>query len=220
MRPPEPRSRRQRPTKPPLTRTLIVTTALEIVRSHGLSALTMRALAKRLDTGAAALYVYFSDRQALIDAMIDTALADVDIPAAATPWAVRIESLAMSTLEALTRYPGLASSLVGRVPSATAVLRISEAHLAVLHDAGLDDATAALAVDALNAMVVAQAMEIGDFESLDGPAHLRQAEDSLARIDPGTFPHLYRIAGTAMGPSPLQRARWSIRTLIAGMSHP
>ena len=69
-------------------------------------------------------------------------------------------------------------------------------------------------------MVVAQAMEIGDFESLDGPAHLRQAEDSLARIDPGTFPHLYRIAGTAMGPSPLQRARWSIRTLIAGMSHP
>lgn len=55
MRTTDPRSRRQRPAKPLLSRATIVTTALEIVRTDGLGALTMRTLARRLDTGPSAL---------------------------------------------------------------------------------------------------------------------------------------------------------------------
>lgn len=219
MRSPEPRSRRHRPAKPPLSRDLITSTALGLISAHGLEALTMRALAQELDTGAAALYVYVRNRQALIDAMIDTALADVAIPGDLdAPWQHKLEAAAMGMVEALTRYPGLASGLVGRVPSAPSVLRISEAYLGILVQAGLDDLTCALAIDSLNSTVAAQATELDAFRAINGAARLDEAEGMLASLDPEAFPHLRGLSRTAMATGPLERARWTIRALIAGIA--
>jgi AcrR family transcriptional regulator len=51
--PPVPRSRRERPAKPPLSRDAIVAAALEIAAAEGVEALSMRRLAQALDTGPA-----------------------------------------------------------------------------------------------------------------------------------------------------------------------
>src|SRR4051794_14333618 len=64
-RPPAPRSRRERPAKPPLSREAIVAAALDIARTEGVEALSMRRVAQALDTGAASLYVYVADRREL-----------------------------------------------------------------------------------------------------------------------------------------------------------
>jgi AcrR family transcriptional regulator len=48
-----PRSRRDRPAKPALSREAIVDAGLAIVREEGIDALTMRRLAQALDTGPA-----------------------------------------------------------------------------------------------------------------------------------------------------------------------
>ena len=60
-----PRSRRARPAKTALSRETIVDTALDIVRSEGIDALTMRRLAQALDTGPASLYVYVANQAEL-----------------------------------------------------------------------------------------------------------------------------------------------------------
>ena len=54
-------SRRNRPAKAPLSRDLIVSTALEILERDGLSGLSLRRIATALDTGAASLYVYLAN---------------------------------------------------------------------------------------------------------------------------------------------------------------
>ena len=72
---PSPRSRRDRPAKPALSREAIVDAALAIVREEGIDALTMRHLAQALDTGPASLYVYVANRDELWELLFDAALA-------------------------------------------------------------------------------------------------------------------------------------------------
>src|SRR3954469_16951746 len=77
---PPPSSRRARPAKPALSRDLIVDTALELLRTEGYEATSMRRVAQALDTGPASLYVYVANRDELLDLMLDRAIAQVPLP--------------------------------------------------------------------------------------------------------------------------------------------
>ena len=216
----EPRSRHWGASKVPLTRQFIVDTALGIITERGSDALTMRSLAQKLETGPATLYAYFSSRQSLVDALVDNVLSDVEIPDAqdGMDWHDQLETLAMRSVESLMKFPGLSTGMVGRVPSADALLRISEAYLRILIDSGHDEGTSLLAVDVLNSVVITEANEISAFERTAGDEHLNEAESALSGLDPEKFPHLSRLSHMAMQPTPSERARWAIRTFIQGLA--
>src|ERR1700753_2787597 len=76
---PRPRLTPDRPAKFPWGEEWIVDGALRIVRDEGVDAVTMRRLATELDTGPASLYVYFSGRDALLNAMLDRVAAMVPL---------------------------------------------------------------------------------------------------------------------------------------------
>ena len=46
----------------------------------------MRGLAKSLGFGAMSLYNHVSDKDDLIDAMVDTVAAEIEVPEPGTPW--------------------------------------------------------------------------------------------------------------------------------------
>lgn len=206
-------------SKIPLTRQLIVDCALKIITERGFGGLTMRSIAQKLQTGPAALYVYFNNRQSLVDALINSALAEVKIPDAegGVAWDTQLEALAMRTVESLVRYPGLSTGMVGRVPSADELLRISETYLKILLDSGHDEITSLLAVDVLNSIVIAEANEITTFEATLGKDHLDEAENALSRLDPEEFSRLSRLSHVAMLSTPSERAQWAIHTFIRGL---
>ncbi|MEU1133299.1 TetR/AcrR family transcriptional regulator C-terminal domain-containing protein, partial [Streptomyces sp. NPDC005900] len=52
-----------------LDRTRVARTALDLLNETGLEGLTLRAIARRLDVQAPALYWHFKDKQALLDEM-------------------------------------------------------------------------------------------------------------------------------------------------------
>src|SRR3954453_19067426 len=76
--PPAPRSRRERPAKPPLSRDALVAAALEIARTEGVDAVSMRRVAQALDTGPASLYVYVADRDELHELLFDAAIGRIE----------------------------------------------------------------------------------------------------------------------------------------------
>src|SRR6201999_2785881 len=82
VQPGEPRSRRERPAKPALTRPGIVAAAVEIMRTEGLPKVTVRRLAQDLDTGPASLYVYFRNTAELHAAILDELLGTIPAPVA------------------------------------------------------------------------------------------------------------------------------------------
>ncbi|WP_210651623.1 TetR/AcrR family transcriptional regulator C-terminal domain-containing protein [Nocardioides sp. SYSU D00065] len=65
------------PSREPLTRERIVAAALDFIDAHGLPGLTMRRLGERLGVEAMALYRYVPSKEELLDAVVDTLVADV-----------------------------------------------------------------------------------------------------------------------------------------------
>ncbi|MEU4649366.1 GNAT family N-acetyltransferase [Nocardia fluminea] len=158
-----PVSRRARPAKVPLSRDLVIETGLRILDTEGSAALTMRRVAKELDTGAASLYVYVAHRDDLLTAMLDHVLSQVEVPTEGD-WRARVTQLVDSAIEALGRHDGLALVAFGRFPTTEHALGLIEQLLALLREAGLDPATATWAVDLIYRHIAAESVQRGGDE--------------------------------------------------------
>jgi AcrR family transcriptional regulator len=76
---PEVQSRRTRPAKPPLSRDAIVEEALRQITAEDGGAMSLRKIAKALDTGPASLYAYVNDLTELQALVLDRALEAVKV---------------------------------------------------------------------------------------------------------------------------------------------
>ena len=120
--------------KPSLSRDDFVRVALEFVNDHDMSELTIRALGKQLGVDATALYRHFPKKESLLDAMLDSVLAEVAAtpdPEGASP---RESVLAILTNVRMTfrAHPNLASAYVsatGDFPSGLTLTRRVCQHL-------------------------------------------------------------------------------------------
>src|ERR1700735_3613304 len=114
----EPVSRRGGPIRPRASRTAIVEAALAVADRQGLDAVSMRRVADELETGASALYVYIQNRDDLLDAMFDHAMAAV--AGAYLPegkWRERLASLLLKSISTASGHGGLARVALTTVPS-------------------------------------------------------------------------------------------------------
>src|SRR3954447_1512882 len=146
--PTEPVSRRARAAKAPLSRAVIVEAGLAILDAEGMDALTMRRVGQELDTGAASLYVYVKNRDALLKAMLDEALTHVEIPARSEGgWRERLALLIERTTAEMARHPRLALVAFGDIPTSRPFLVIADAMIGMLREGGLDDPAIAWADD-------------------------------------------------------------------------
>lgn len=165
-----PVSRRARPAKVPLSRDLVIETGLRILDTEGSAALTMRRVAKELDTGAASLYVYVAHRDDLLAGMLDHVLSQVPAPAAGD-WRARVTQLAENAIEALGRHDGLALVAFGRSQATEHVLGLTEQLRALLREGGVRPATATWAVELVYRHIVAES--VARAEAADGDARTR-----------------------------------------------
>jgi AcrR family transcriptional regulator len=169
-----PRSRRDRPAKPALSRDAIVEAGLEIVREEGIDALTMRRLAQALDTGPASLYVYVANRGELWELLFDAAIAAVETePTDPERWREQLHALAARIVDVMAvRYPGIAKLAMTHIPSGENAMRITESMLSLLKAGGVSDQAAAYAADLLSTYVNAIAYEHSTYRDVhEDPEH-------------------------------------------------
>src|SRR5512133_3166426 len=143
-----PRSRRDRPAKPALSRDAIVDAALQIVRAEGIDALSMRRLAQALDTGPASLYVYVAKQAELWELLFDAALASVTTePTDPERWREQLHELATRMVHMMAvEYPGMARLAMAHIPVGDNAMRVVESMLSLLKAGGVSDQSAAYAV--------------------------------------------------------------------------
>ncbi|MFB9370984.1 TetR/AcrR family transcriptional regulator [Kitasatospora sp. NPDC001664] len=216
----EPRSRRERPAKPALSRRWIVETAVRIMRDEGLEKVTMRRLAQELDTGPASLYVYVANTAELHAAVLDDLLGTVDLTAPRAEegdWHGQLTAVLLGYALALFEHPQLARSALVARPSGENYLRLVERVLALLAHSGAPTAQVAWGADVLLQQATAAAAEhstrAGD------PARQRDWEaltHALETVDPATHPairaHMPALVGGAGA-----RLAWSVQALINGV---
>ena len=141
-----PRARRaaRRPSaRETLSRERIVEAALVEAAARG--EFTMRALGLRLGVDPMAAYRHFSDKEALVDAMVDAALAEFHPPGpnVRDPLA-ELQRMARDFRTALRRHPGISDRVaISRTVVGPHTLKLAEATLERLSALGLDPDEAA-----------------------------------------------------------------------------
>jgi AcrR family transcriptional regulator len=212
----EPRSRRERPAKAALTRRGIVAAAVEVMRAEGLDRVTMRRLAKELDTGPASLYVYFRNTAQLHVAVLDELLGSVDLAPveAAGDWRERLEAVLASYTLVLFEYPSLAQSAVTARPSGENYLKLVESILALLDEGGVPPQQASWGVDLLLQLATATAAEHAGGEDLE---QWDEVGSALRAVRSESHPRIAALGEDLLsGPGPA-RTSWGIRVLINGV---
>jgi AcrR family transcriptional regulator len=153
-----------------LSRELITATALDVVARDGLAALSMRRLAQELDVWPMSVYRHFRDKEDLLDAVAAAGADDVALPAGKQLSAFAAEARAL-----LERQP---SDLRRRALTSAGLLRLGDAAVEALTEAGVPSAEAAIAWRTVLAYVV------GSIE-IDGEADA--FEEGLERVLRGTI---------------------------------
>jgi AcrR family transcriptional regulator len=134
-------ARPSRGPKPALTREDVVQAAISIADRRGLAALTMQAVAEKLGFTAMALYRYFPNKEALVDAVVD---AGMGLPPRSTEpnadWRRQLEGWAHAKRAMLTARPWLADLPFVAAPHGPNWLSWVDAAVGALSGAGLNAA--------------------------------------------------------------------------------
>jgi AcrR family transcriptional regulator len=119
-------TRRSERREDALSRERIVDAAIELLDDEGETGLTFRALARRLETGAGAIYWHVTNKSELLVAAGDDVVARAmgEALASATPHEA-IRRIAVGVFEAIDAHPWVGAQL-SRAPWPTATLQIFE----------------------------------------------------------------------------------------------
>lgn len=212
-------SRRERPAKPALTRDGIVDAAMTVLRLDGFEKLTMRRLAKDLDTGPASLYVYVQSTTEIHALVIDRLLGDLDVTwSGRGDWRTRLQRLLRDYIAVLLRYPGLARSAVATWPEGPHYLDLVEHILRLLIAGGVPERRAAWGVDVLLQLATSMAAEWSGRGDPDHSQSLGDLTSALAGATADKHPLLSKIgAGEMVSGEDGSRGDWSIDVMLTGI---
>ena len=212
-----PRSRRERPAKPALTRQGIINAGLEILSEEGLSKVTMRRIAGVLDTGHASLYVYVRDTEDLHAQILDAMLSAVPLDGTGS-WRKRLKDLLAQYGEVLRNHPELARMALSTQPNGPHFAAIVELVLALLKEGGADDHSAAWGVDILlmlpTAMAVEHSVEVSPKREAE---RLSDMADRIQIADPQQYPNLARLGGELLSGDGPARSSWALDVVLDGI---
>jgi len=222
--PTAPRSRRERPAKPALSRDAIVAAALEIARSEGVEALSMRRVASALDTGPASLYVYVADRRELQELVFDAAIGTIQIdPIDPARWREQLKELARRMVKMMSEdFPGMAIVAMSHIPSGDNAMRGVEAMLTLLKAGGASDEAAGYAADLVSLYVTAIAYEESLYRKLYSDPEHEQREvakltERFASLDPERFPTMAAVGPAMTRGDGAERFELGLDVLINGL---
>lgn len=150
-----------------LTRDQIIRTAVELLDADGLEGLNMRALGKRLDSAATAVYWHVKNKDNLVLLVTDQvwgelALPDVD----AVDWRTAVTAMATDLCGMFTRHPWLVQVFAAYVVYGDGKARHDDHHLAAYESAGFTSAQATQAAGAVFTYVLGNAAGVAATASL------------------------------------------------------
>jgi AcrR family transcriptional regulator len=144
-----------------LSRDQIVAAALDLLDAEGLEGMNMRALGKRLDSAATAVYWHVGSRESLIALAADRAWAEVDLPDPdEVGWRTAAYRMAASEYAMLARHPWLVQAFGSHRLYGPGKARHDDHSIAVFEAAGFTGAEADQATSAVFTFVLGNALAL------------------------------------------------------------
>jgi AcrR family transcriptional regulator len=123
-------------TRAPLSTERVLDAAVALAVRDGIEALSMRRLADALGVAVMTLYHYVPNKEALLDRMVDAVFGEIELPTTDVDWRTAMRRRALSTRETLNRHRWAIGLMESRTTPGPNSLRLHDAVLGVLREAG------------------------------------------------------------------------------------
>ncbi|MFO0591555.1 MAG: TetR/AcrR family transcriptional regulator [Polyangiaceae bacterium] len=154
----KPRSAVESPAREPVSLERVVAAAMALADAEGVAALTMRGVAAALGVQAMSLYNHVSNKEAILDRMVDAVFAGVEVRTD-LPWKASLGARARGIRAALHRHPWAIGMLESRRTPGAVTLRHHDAWIGVLRGAGFSVQLVAHALAVVDAYVYGFALQ-------------------------------------------------------------
>jgi AcrR family transcriptional regulator len=179
--------------KKPLSRDLVLETAVSLVDHEGLGALSMRRLGQELGVEAMSLYHHVANKEALLDGMVDAVVGELNAEVGAgggaeaeRDWAAVLRARIITARTVMLRHKWLPAVLESRTSLSAPLVAYYEGVLATLRAGGFSNDLAHHTLHALGSRALGFSQELFD-PANGGDAEMSEAEmTAMAEA----FPHL------------------------------
>jgi AcrR family transcriptional regulator len=192
--------------KPPvLTEEQIVDAALNVIRTEGLEALSMRRLSRELGRSAMAAYWYVDDKQQLLNLVAKKMLAEVAVPDPdAGTWEQQLRTIVAEIDAKLREHPGIAEILLQRMLSTDR--RLMSGIFDILLAAGFEGEEIFLSYAMIHTYLFGRYQVVLHADELPEQGHVDNLEDTVEQL----VPHLARLRGRDF-------FSYGVDTIVAGL---
>jgi AcrR family transcriptional regulator len=195
-----------------LTPNAIAAAALAVIDRHGLTALTMRAVAAELGMGTMSLYRYVDSREEVEGLVLDLVLGAVDTDLSArASWTKAVTILIERARAAISAHPAVVPVLLTHRHATGGSLGWIEAMLAALAAGGFDGERRAIAQRTLVSYLIG-AVQLEHFGPLAGAGTAVMAELPRAR-----YPYVADTAVHARRIPPDEEFRRGLTVVLRGL---
>jgi len=195
----------------------VVRAALALLDRDGYEAFSLRRLAETVGISPMALYHYFPNKEALLDAVLGLALEGLRLPREdGGSWVQRTRRLTLAFRRLLRRHPHIVPLLMSRPALGPAALRWYDAALRVLGSSGLDDDAVVRGYGALYAYTLGFAAVERVRANAPADAGAARIEEHLRDLPPESVATLAALA-PRVGRFTQRQFEFGLDLLLAGL---
>ncbi len=163
---------RESANRAPLNKERIVLAAVKIADEGGIEALSMRKLGRVFGVEAMAIYHHFSSKEVLIDSMVDSVHAEIEIPTSTDHWTIAIRQRAISAVKAISNHRWAAPLMESRQNPGIASMQLVDATVKCLRGAGFSIHMVAHTLSLLDAYTFGFAQQLRPTETVEQSAQM------------------------------------------------
>ncbi|TWD73067.1 TetR family transcriptional regulator [Kribbella amoyensis] len=212
-----------------LTADQIVNAAIELLDADGIEGLNMRALGKRLDSAATAVYWHVKSKDNLVRLVTDRVWGELELPepTTATDWRIAAAAMATDLYGLFIRHPWLVQVFATHLVYGDSKARHDDHSLGLYEAAGFTSTQADQAVATVFTYVLGNASGAAATASLtrrlQNDATAEQFEEAMAQAQaiglryPYLRARLETPAGTTYAAAPERTFEFGLQALLDGL---
>ncbi|MGI8333206.1 TetR/AcrR family transcriptional regulator C-terminal domain-containing protein [Actinomadura scrupuli] len=213
------------PPKQPLGQDLIVETAIRVLDAEGLDGVSMRRIAQELGTGPASLYAHISNKDELLELMLERIAGEIRLPEELDPsrWQEQMKEIARESQRVWTSHADIAKISLVSIPTGPNQLRIAEAMLTLMLGGGVPGQVAAWALDRLGMYIDADAIEASMYtaklkQGFDLASYFAGIDDYFRKLPPQRFPLISSMVDVLTAGDGNERFEFGLDVFVRGLA--
>ena len=186
-------STKKKTVKAPLSRSRILYAAINLADKTDIASLSMRKIAQELGVQAMSLYNHVSDKEDILDGIVDIVAGEIELPNIDGDWQEAMRQRATSAREVLLRHPWAAMLMMSRINIGPAMLRYVDATIGSLREAGFSYKQADHAWNTIDSHIYGFTLQEIDFP-IDPSDYADAAKQYLSLVPAEQYPYLNALS--------------------------